>query len=189
MPDLSAPSGDSDFYFVSAEDPETAVSTRLGVGEDPHPLHGAMAHYLTRYLNVPPARGPGEGGEQLDDLPTDPEAIDSALLDAFDRQRQVDQAARLVTRHFQLGHPPERLIVTLCLAVLREDAGFHAYQMLEAGVRQFAVWGDTDPQHERAARRSRIQIGAFGLGPTGKCRCRGRPDCADTVEKAVKYSV
>jgi hypothetical protein len=23
-------------------------------------------------------------------------------------------------------------------------AGFHAYQMLEAGVRQFAVWGDTD---------------------------------------------
>jgi hypothetical protein len=107
-------------------------------------LHGAMALYLTRYLNVPPARIPGEGGERLDDLPTDPEAIRAALLDAFDRQRQVDQAARLVTRHFQLGHPPERLIVTLGLAVLREDAGFHAYQMLEAGVRQFAVWGDTD---------------------------------------------
>jgi hypothetical protein len=32
----------------------------------------------------------------------------------------------------------------LALAVLREDARFHAYQMLEAGVRQFAVWGDTD---------------------------------------------
>jgi nitrite reductase/ring-hydroxylating ferredoxin subunit len=107
-------------------------------------LHGAMALYLTRYLNVPPARILGEGGEQLDDLPTDPEAIRAALLDAFDRQRQVDQAARLVARHFQLGHPPERLIVTLGLAVLREDAGFHAYQMLEAGVRQFAVWGDTD---------------------------------------------
>jgi exodeoxyribonuclease V alpha subunit len=25
MPDLSAPAGDSDFYFVPAEDPETAV--------------------------------------------------------------------------------------------------------------------------------------------------------------------
>jgi len=107
-------------------------------------LHGAMALYLTRYLNVPPARILGEGGEQLDDLPTDPEAIRAALLDAFDRQRQVDQAARLVARHFQLGHPPERLIATLGLGVLREDAGFHAYQMLEAGVRQFAVWGDTD---------------------------------------------
>jgi hypothetical protein len=27
--------------------------------------------------------------------------------------------------------------------VLREDAGFHAYQMLEAGVRQFTAWGNT----------------------------------------------
>jgi hypothetical protein len=30
------------------------------------------------------------------------------------------------------------------LALLREDAGFHAYQMLEAGIRQFTAWGDTD---------------------------------------------
>ena len=29
-------------------------------------------------------------------------------------------------------------------ALLREDGGFHAYQMLEAGVRQFAAWGDSD---------------------------------------------
>jgi hypothetical protein len=28
--------------------------------------------------------------------------------------------------------------------VLREDAGFHAYQMLEAGVRQVAIWVETD---------------------------------------------
>jgi len=34
-------------------------------------VHGAMALYLARYLNVPPARIPGEGGEQLDDLPAD----------------------------------------------------------------------------------------------------------------------
>ena len=33
---------------------------------------------------------------------------------------------------------------TALYAVLREDAGFHAYQMLEAGVRQFAAWGETD---------------------------------------------
>jgi hypothetical protein len=107
-------------------------------------LHGAMALYLTRYLNVPPARVPGEGGEQLDDLPTDPGEIRAALLDAFDRQRLVDQAARLVARHLKLGHPPQQLIGVLALAALREDAGFHAYQMLEAGVRQFAVWGGAD---------------------------------------------
>ena len=107
-------------------------------------LHGAMALYLTRYLNVPPAQIPGEGGERLEDLPADEEAIRIALLDAFDRQRQVDRAARLVARHLELGHSPQALIATLGHAVLREDAGFHAYQMLEAGVRQFAVWGDTD---------------------------------------------
>ena len=63
---------------------------------------------------------------------------------AVDRQRQVDLAARLVARHLTLGHSPQALIATLAHAVLREDAGFHAYQMLEAGVRQFGAWGDTD---------------------------------------------
>jgi nitrite reductase/ring-hydroxylating ferredoxin subunit len=107
-------------------------------------LHGAMALYLARYLNVPPAHIPGDGGEQLDDLPADAETIGAALLDAFDRQRQVDLAARLVARHLTLGHSPQALITTLARAALREDAGFHAYQMLEAGVRQFTVWGDSD---------------------------------------------
>ena len=103
-----------------------------------------MALYLTRYLNVPPARIPGDDGEQLDDLPADVEKIRAALLDAFDRQRQVDLAARLVARHLKLGHLPEALIATLARALLREDAGFHAYQMLEAGVRQFTEWEDAD---------------------------------------------
>jgi nitrite reductase/ring-hydroxylating ferredoxin subunit len=107
-------------------------------------LHGAMALYLARYLNVPPARIPGEGGEELDDLPADADVIRAALLDAFDRQRQVDLAARLVARHLTLGHSPQALIATLAHVLLREDAGFHAYQMLEAGVRQFTAWGDTD---------------------------------------------
>jgi hypothetical protein len=62
------------------------------------------------------------------------------LLDAFDRQQQVDLAARLVARHLTPGHPPQALIATFALAVLRglprlPDAG---------GVRQFALWGDTD---------------------------------------------
>ena len=103
-----------------------------------------MALYLTRYLNVPPARIPGDDGEQLDDMPADAEKIRADLLDAFDRQRQVDFAARLVGRHLKLGHLPEALIATLARALLREDAGFHAYQMLEAGVRQFTEWEDTD---------------------------------------------
>ena len=103
-------------------------------------LHGAMALYLTRYLNVPPARIPGDAGEHLDDLPADIRKIRAALLDAFD----VDLAARLVARHLKLGHSPQALITTLAGGVLREDAGFHAYQMLEASVRQFTAWPNTD---------------------------------------------
>jgi hypothetical protein len=103
-----------------------------------------MAVHLTRYLNVPPARLPGEGGDRLDDLPDSIEGIQEALLGAFDRQRQVDTAARLVARHLTLGHRPESLIATLAHALLREDSGFHACQILEAGVRQFKEWGDTD---------------------------------------------
>jgi len=107
-------------------------------------LHGAMALYLARYLNVPPAALPGEGGDRLDDLPVAVEEIRAALLDTFDRQQQIDVAARLVALHLILGHPPEALIATLAHALLREDAGFHAYQMLEAGVQQFREWGARD---------------------------------------------
>jgi nitrite reductase/ring-hydroxylating ferredoxin subunit len=107
-------------------------------------LHGAMALYLARYLNVPPASLPGESGDRLDDLPVAAEEIGAALLDVFDRQQQIGAAARLVARHLDLGHSPEALIGTLAHALLREDAGFHAYQMLEAGVRQFREWGNGD---------------------------------------------
>jgi hypothetical protein len=49
-----------------------------------------------------------------------------------------------VARHFALGHSRETLIFTLAHAVPREDAGFHAYQVLEARVRQVTAWGDVD---------------------------------------------
>jgi len=107
-------------------------------------LHGAMALYLARYLNVPPAALPGDSGEGLDDLPVAAEEIHAALLDTFDRQQQISAAARLVVRHLTLGHSTDALIATLGQALLREDAGFHAYQMLEAGVRQFHEWGNCD---------------------------------------------
>jgi hypothetical protein len=117
----------------------------------PHPieaarglLHGAMALYLARYLNVPPASLPGESGDGLDDLPGSADEIRVALLGTFARQQQIDAAARLVARYLTRGHPPKALIATLAKALLREDAGFHAYQMLEAGVRQFREWGNCD---------------------------------------------
>src|SRR4051812_16706404 len=76
-------------------------------------LHGAMAVYLARYLNIPPARLPGGEGDGLDDLPTSPEAICAALLDSFDCQRQGAAAARLAAPPPPLGQPPPALIAPL----------------------------------------------------------------------------
>ena len=69
-------------------------------------FHGAMALYLNRFLNVPPARIPGERGESLDDLPAEAGALRGLILDAFDRQQQVSASARLVARYLGLGTPP-----------------------------------------------------------------------------------
>jgi hypothetical protein len=123
---------------IGTADPDGHIEAVRGV------LHGAMALYLARYLNVPPARIPGDDSEPLDDLPANADKIRVVLLDVFDRQRQVDLAARLVARHLTLGHSVQALLATLARALLREDAGFHAYQVLDAGVRQFGEWGNTD---------------------------------------------
>jgi hypothetical protein len=110
---------------------------RIGAGDpgeagDPEAVrgvfHGAMAVYLARYLNVPAARLPGEGGDRLDNLPTDGQALRSALLDAFDRRHQVDAAGRLVARNLMLGHSAESLITTLA------RARKYATRMLESGL-------------------------------------------------------
>jgi nitrite reductase/ring-hydroxylating ferredoxin subunit len=110
-------------------------------------FHGAMQVYLIRFLNVPPARLPGECDDQLDDLPRGGGELRDALLAALDRQGAVKTAGRLVARYLMLSHPVEPLIATLTRAVLREDAEFHTYQMLEAGLQQSREWG------ERAAGR------------------------------------
>jgi len=106
-------------------------------------FHGAMQVYLIRFLNVPPARLPGEGDDKLDDLPRDDGELRDAFLAALDRQGAVRTAGRLVARYLNLGHPVEPVIATLSRAVLREDAEFHTYQMLEAGVQQYRQWGDS----------------------------------------------
>ncbi|MDZ5454974.1 Rieske (2Fe-2S) protein [Azohydromonas lata] len=106
-------------------------------------LHGAVRVYLLRFLNVPPAQLPGEDGDRLDDLPSDAAALGQGFLDALDRHGSTELAARHVARHFALSHDFGALVATLAQAVLREDAGFHSYQMLEAGVAQFREWGPT----------------------------------------------
>jgi len=106
-------------------------------------FHGAMQIYLIRFLNVPSARLPGEGDDQLDDLPRDGGELREAFVTALDRHGEIKTPGRLVARYLILGHAVELLIATLARAVLREDAEFHTYQMLEAGVQQYWQWGES----------------------------------------------
>lgn len=109
-------------------------------------FHGAMAVYLDRYLNVPPARLPSELG-QLHEESESPQELLATFLDVLDTQQKVSRAGRIVARYLSLGHPIDPLIATLTHAVVREDADFHTFQMLEAGVRQYDEWGDTPEGH------------------------------------------
>jgi hypothetical protein len=52
-------------------------------------FHGAMRLYLIRFLNVPPARIPGDRDGSLADLPVDAYDLLSAFLAALDRQGEV----------------------------------------------------------------------------------------------------
>lgn len=102
-------------------------------------FHGALSVYLDRFLNVPPAPLPGERGD-LEREPADAGELCQSLLSIFDRMGAVNDAGRLTARYLSLGHPVERLIRTLIYAVVREDAKFHVYQVLEAAVSQYEEW-------------------------------------------------
>src|SRR5260221_14730075 len=97
-----------------------------------------------RFLNVTPARIHSVRDAALAALPVDADGLLNSFLAALDRQGAVTSAARLIARYLLLIHPVDVLIATLARSVLREDAGFHVYQMLEAGVRQYRELGDSE---------------------------------------------
>src|SRR5712691_588206 len=99
-------------------------------------FHGALRVYLDRFLNIPPAPLP----THLDDEPTGARELLDKFLDTLNRQAQVNEAGRIVARYLSLHHPVEPLIGALTCAVVREDADFPTYQMVEAAVRQYEAW-------------------------------------------------
>ncbi len=105
-------------------------------------FHGAISVYLDRFLNVPPAHLPTERGG-LEDEPTDASELLKKFLDVLDSRQQVDEAGKTVSRYLSLNHPLEPLVATFARGVLREDADFHTFQMLEASLQQYREWGNT----------------------------------------------
>jgi len=97
----------------------------------------AMSVYLDRFLNSPRAPTPTPG-----DSERDPATIREDLLDCFDTQGAVNRVARLVSEYFDAEGDPDDLKRTLGRGLLREDAGFHTLQNLEAGFRRFDALED-----------------------------------------------
>jgi hypothetical protein len=104
-------------------------------------FQAAIAVYVDRYLNVPPARLPAERGS-LDDLPEKADELREALLERLDQRAEIDACARIVSRWVRLGHDVDPLIDTLVYAAVREDIDFHSLQVIEASARQCAAWGE-----------------------------------------------
>jgi nitrite reductase/ring-hydroxylating ferredoxin subunit len=92
-------------------------------------VHGALRVYLDRFLNVPAARLPQATAGTLD-----------ALATAWDVQGAVDHAGKEAYGFLAAGGARDELIAALGAALVREDAGFHWFQLYEAGVRQAFAW-------------------------------------------------
>ena len=92
----------------------------------------AMSVYLDRFLNMPAQRLPDAAAsavpaaEQLD-----------WLLEMVNVRQQVEESAQAVSGYLAGSGSPEDLTATLGRMMLREDADFHSFQIVDAGFRQF----------------------------------------------------
>ena len=95
-------------------------------------LDGAASVYLERFLNMPrqPRPEPNGGAASTDDL-----------LGHFDRQQQVDETAQSVADLLAGGQRGE-VMRALGSALLREDAGFHSFQIYDAALRLAERFGE-----------------------------------------------
>ena len=120
---------------------------------------GAMSVYLERFLNVPKQPIPQPSGRR-------PSGED--LLATFDGQGQVDETAQIVADMVAGGDEAD-VIRVLGHALLREDAGFHMFQVYEAGVRQYGNFTGTP-----AAGRILIGVARFLSAHSPTVRASGQ---------------
>ena len=122
-----------------------ALHQMLKRAESPEMLrgvyHGAMRVYLDRFLNVPAARLPDPGAGAAD-----PGQAMEEYLQLLNQQQQVDEAGRLVSGYLTSGGAPGLLFRALTESLVREDAEFHSFQMLEAAIRQHGERTDAGQQ-------------------------------------------
>ena len=111
----------------------------------------AISIYLDRFLNMPPQRIPNTGNCTID-----AGSLLSQLLERADVRQQVDEVAQIVSQYLTGAGQPGPLLNTLGRLMLREDAGFHSFQLVDAGFKQFGLREGSD-----AGRRVLIGMSRF----------------------------
>ena len=92
----------------------------------------AMSISLDRFLNMPSQSIPELGEETADG-----EAMRSELLEHMDVQQHIEETAQLVSDYLSDGANPDGILATLGHSMLREDAEFHSFQIVDAGFKQY----------------------------------------------------
>ncbi len=129
-------------------------------------FHAALAVYMDRFLNVPPARLPPPTLRLIICRETRANCGKSFFTCWTTARKWIGRQVCACLR--AAGYPIEELIDTLVFATVREDSDFHTIQVLEAGVQQVQEWSG-GPEVER------ILIGVGANSPP--FAPRRVPDC------------
>ncbi len=92
----------------------------------------AMSIYLDRFLNMPAQRIPETGS-----APADGPQLLAEIRERMDVRQQVEEVSHLVSRYLTASCEPDALVAALGRAMLNEDAGFHSFQIVDAGLSQY----------------------------------------------------
>ena len=99
----------------------------------------AISIYLDRFLNMPPQRIPETGRAPVDD-----DQILAELAEHMDVRQQVEPVSHLVSRYITGAGEPDALVAALGRSMLLEDAGFHSFQIVDAGFNQYQARRGTE---------------------------------------------
>ena len=92
----------------------------------------AMSIYLDRFLNMPPQHIPGP----VPNSTPESEQLDR-LLELVNARQQVEESASAVSGYLASQSPNRDLLATMGHMMLREDADFHSFQIVDAAFNQF----------------------------------------------------
>ena len=99
----------------------------------------AVSVYLDRFLNMPAQRIPETGSD-----PVDGAELLGQLRESMDVRQQVEEVSHLVSRYVTGAGETDALVSALGRAMLIEDAGFHSFQIVDAGFNQYLARRGTE---------------------------------------------